>query len=149
MWNKVNWYVLFNLSDKILHLHPIYSKYLRISKSIQAFKHKQKERTRKKRLTTKMGSKVVVLVYLIFYLCAAIFVTWWVAQMKIRRRSQEFSFTWFSTCWSRKMLVVSLQCPRMCVRNLQLIFSGNFENVEAACCKAFQLYMQNVGLKKN
>ena len=76
-------YILFNLYDKLLYPHPIYSQYLCISKSILSFKHKTNKKDKeKKRLTNKMGSKAVVSVYLIISLCAAIFVTRGVAQMQ-------------------------------------------------------------------
>ncbi|CAN7039269.1 unnamed protein product [Brassica rapa subsp. trilocularis] len=84
-----------------------------------------------------MGSKAVVSVYLIISLCAAIFVTRGVAQMQ---NPQAIPGLFppglvpidLVKCWS------SLFTVQGCVLAISnSFFSGNFENVEAACCKVF------------
>ncbi|CAN7039263.1 unnamed protein product [Brassica rapa subsp. trilocularis] len=84
-----------------------------------------------------MGSKAVVSVYLIISLCAAIFVTRGVAKMQ---NPQAIPGLFppglvpidLVKCWS------SLFTVQGCVLAISnSFFSGNFENVEAACCKVF------------
>ncbi|CAA7024792.1 unnamed protein product [Microthlaspi erraticum] len=81
-----------------------------------------------------MGSKVVA--YLVVSLCATIFVTQGVSQMQ-KQPTVPGLFPFGSPvdlvkCWS------SLFTVEGCVLEIsKVIFSGNFKNVEAACCKVF------------
>ncbi|CAA7024769.1 unnamed protein product [Microthlaspi erraticum] len=84
-----------------------------------------------------MGSKAVASVYLIVSLCAAIFVTQGVAQTQtpptVPGLFPPGLVVDLVKCWS------SLFSVEGCVLEIsKSIFSGKFENVEAACCKVFK-----------
>ncbi|ESQ38640.1 hypothetical protein EUTSA_v10029475mg [Eutrema salsugineum] len=83
-----------------------------------------------------MGSKTFVTMILVVSLCAAIFVTQGIAQVQPSPLSPGFFPPGLPIdlvkCWS------SLFNVEGCVLEIfKSIFSGKFENVEAACCKAF------------
>ncbi|AED96285.1 putative Prolamin-like domain-containing protein [Arabidopsis thaliana] len=84
-----------------------------------------------------MGSKTILSVILIVSLCVAIFVTQGVAHMQTPPTTVPGIFPPglpidLVKCWS------SLFNVEGCVLEIaKSIFSGKFENVEAACCKAF------------
>ncbi|XP_010482677.1 PREDICTED: uncharacterized protein LOC104761306 [Camelina sativa] len=78
-----------------------------------------------------MASKTVLSIFFIVSLCAATFVTQGVAQM-LPGLFAPGSPIDLVKCWS------SLFSVEGCVLEIaKSIFSGKFENVEAACCKAF------------
>ncbi|KAJ4911443.1 hypothetical protein Rs2_06064 [Raphanus sativus] len=84
-----------------------------------------------------MGSKTIVSVYLIISLCASIFITRGVAQIQNPQANPGLFPPGLVPvdlvkCWS------SLFNVQGCVLAISNSFlSGNFENVEAACCKVF------------
>ncbi|CAA7057816.1 unnamed protein product [Microthlaspi erraticum] len=83
-----------------------------------------------------MGSKAFVSIILVVSLCATIFVTQGVAQVQPPPTIPGFVLPGspidLAKCWS------SLFDVEGCVLEIsKSIFSGKFENVEAACCKVF------------
>ncbi|XP_019093894.1 PREDICTED: uncharacterized protein LOC109129694 [Camelina sativa] len=83
-----------------------------------------------------MGSKTIVSMILVVCLCAAFFVAQGVAQVQLPSLTPGLfppgSPIDLVKCWS------SLFNVQGCVLEIsKSIFSGKFENVEGACCKAF------------